>query len=85
MYNTGNKLVIYQLQNTKLNFPKFCKMYALQNQKANLIYLYIHLIETFALILHSKIVFKNLFWLTLSIIKKMHYMHLTLEYLVTHA
>ena len=52
-----NKLVMRQLQNAKLNFPKFCKIYAWQNQKTNLIYLYIHLVETFALILHSKIVF----------------------------
>ena len=28
-----------------------------------------HLVETFALILHSKIGFNKLFWLTLSIIK----------------
>ena len=49
MYNTENKLMICPLQNAKLNFPKFCKVYAQQNQKANLIYLYIHLVETFAL------------------------------------
>ena len=32
-------------------------------------YLSIHLVETFALILHSNIVFKKLFWLKLSILK----------------
>ena len=56
-YNTRNKLVIRQLQNEKLNFPNFCKTYARQNQKTNLIYLYIHLVETFAVILRLKIVF----------------------------
>ena len=47
MYNTENKLVICQLQNAKSNFSRFCKVYARQNQKTNLIYLYIHLVETF--------------------------------------
>ena len=70
MYNTGNKLVICQLQNAKLNFSKFCKVYARQNQKTNLIYLLITLVETFDLIVHSKIVFKKPFWLKLSVLKK---------------
>ena len=35
MYNIGNKIVICQPQNPKSNFPKF---------------LYIHLVETFALV-----------------------------------
>ena len=61
MYNTGNKIVICQLQTAKSNFSNFCKVYAGQNQKTNLIHLYIHLVETFALLLHSKIVFKKLF------------------------
>ena len=47
MYNTENKLVTCQPQNTKLNFPRFCKIHGRQNQKTNLIYLYIHLVETF--------------------------------------
>ena len=47
MYNTENKLVICQLQNVKSNFPRLCKVYARQNQKTNLMYLYIHLVETF--------------------------------------
>ena len=68
MCNTGNKIVICQLQNAKSNFPKFCKVYA-QNQKTNLIHLHIHLVETIALILHSKVVFKKLFWLKLFILK----------------
>ena len=61
MFNTGNKLVIYELQNAKSNFPKFSKVYARENQKTDLIYLYIHVAETFALILHTKSVFNKLF------------------------
>ena len=41
-----------------------------KNQKANLVHLYIHLVETFALNLNSKIVFQKPFWLKLSIVKK---------------
>ena len=67
MCNTGNKIVISQLQNSKSNFPKFCKVYARQNQKTNLIHLHIHLVETITLILHSKVVFKRLFSLKLFI------------------
>ena len=48
---------------------KFCKVYARQNQKTNMIYLYKHAVETFTLILLSKIVFKQLLWLKLSIVK----------------
>ena len=61
--------MIYQLQKTKSNFPKFCKAYGPKNQKTNLLYLCLHLAETFALILHSKIVFKKFFWLKLSVLK----------------
>ena len=53
-----------QLQNEKPNFPKFCKLYA-QNQKTNLIHLHIHLVETIALIPHSKVVCKKLLYLKL--------------------
>ena len=81
MCNTGNKIIICQLQNAKSNFPKFCKVYAWQNQKTNLIHLHIHLVESMGLILHWKVVFKKLFLLKLFILK-MRYMHLTLEYLV---
>ena len=48
---------------------KFQKVYARQNQKINLIHLHIHLVETIALILHSKVVFKKLFWLKLFVLK----------------
>ena len=68
MYNTGNKIVMCQLQNAKSNFSKFRKVYAWQNQ-TNLMHLYIHLVETFPLILHSKVAFKKLFCLKLSILK----------------
>ena len=59
------------MPNTKcqIEFSKFCKVYARQNQKINLIHLHIHLVETIALILHSKVVFKKLFWLKLFILK----------------
>ena len=69
MCNTGNKIVIRQLQNAKSNFPKFCKVYAWQNQKTNFINLHIHLVETIALILLSKFVFKKLFWSKLFTLK----------------
>ena len=40
------------MSNTKyqIEFSKFCKVYARQNQKINLIHLHIHLVETIALI-----------------------------------
>ena len=38
-------------------------MFMRQNQKTNQIHLHIHLVETIALILHCKDVFKKLFWL----------------------
>ena len=69
MCNTGNKIVIYQLQNANSDFPKFCKVYALQKNKIWYIYLHIYLVETIALILLSKIVFKKRFWLKLFILK----------------
>ena len=53
----------------EIEFSKFCKVYAQQNQKTNLIHLYNHLVETIALILHSKVAFKTRFWLKLSILK----------------
>ena len=33
MYNTGNQIVICQLQNAKSNFPKFCNVDAWQKTK----------------------------------------------------
>ena len=41
-----------------------------KNKKTNLLHLYIHLVETFALILNSKVVFKKLLSLKFSILKK---------------
>ena len=69
MCNAGHQIMICQLQNAKSNFPKFCKVYARQNQKTNLIHLHIYLAETIALILYSKVVSKKLFWLKLFILK----------------
>ena len=69
MCNAGNQIMICQLQNAKSNFSKFCKVYARQNQKTNLIHLHIYLAETIALILYSKVVSKKLFWLKLFILK----------------
>ena len=61
--------MICQLQNTKSNFPKFCKVYARQNLQTNLIHLHVHLVETTALLLYSKVVFEKLFWFKLSKLK----------------
>ena len=69
MYNTGNKILICQLQNAKSNFPKFFKVYARQKSQNKPGTLFMHLVETFALILNSKIVFKKLLWLKLLILK----------------
>ena len=63
------KIVICQLQNAKSNFPKFCKVHAPQKTKYKSGIFIEHLVETFALILHSKIVFKKLFLLKLSILR----------------
>ena len=69
MCYAGNKILICQLQNAKSNFQNFCKIYARQLQKTNLIHLHIYLVEAIALILHSKVVFKKIFWLKLFILK----------------
>ena len=54
----------------KSKFPKLCKVCVRKNpKKATLVHLYIYLVETFASILNSKIIFKKLFWLKLSILK----------------
>ena len=50
-------------------FQSSAKFIHSKDQKTNLVYLYINLVETFALILNSKIVFKYLLWLKLSILK----------------
>ena len=70
IYNAGNKIVIWQLQNAMSDFPKHCKICAQQKSKNKSGTLYINLVETFALILNSKIFFKYLLWLKLSILKK---------------
>ena len=69
MCYAGNKILICQLQNAKSTFQNFCKIYARQLQKTNLIHLHIYLVEAIALILHSKVVFKKIFWLKLFILK----------------
>ena len=52
-----------------------------KNRKTNQIHLYIYAEETFALILNSKIVFKYLLWLNLSILKNtLHALNLLLTY-----
>ena len=66
--------MICQLQNAKSNFSKLSKVHALQKKKKKKkkkkkVYLYIHFVENFALILNSKIVFKKFFRLKLSILK----------------
>ena len=43
--------------------------YYAQNQKTNLIHLHMHLVETIALVLHSKVVLKKLVWLKLVTLK----------------
>ena len=55
-----------QQQNGKSNSAKF--MHSKISKKSDT-FIYIHLVETFALILHSKIVYKKVFWLKLSILK----------------
>ena len=76
MYNTENKLVICLLQNAKSNFPRLCKAYARQNQKTNLMYLYIHLVETFNS--SFKNCFQEAFFVKNHQYYKTRYMHLTL-------
>ena len=63
----------------KIRFSKVLQIYAREISKSKPgTFIYVHLVETFALILNSKIVFMKLVWLKLSILKKIHYMHLTL-------
>ena len=70
MHNTGNKLVICQSQMQNQIFQSSAKFMHGKIEKTNLIFLYIHLVETVALILHSKIVFKRHFWLKLLMLTK---------------
>ena len=55
----------------KIEFTKVLQSLctAKKKQNTNLVHLHIHLVETFALILNSKIVFNKLFCLKLSILK----------------
>ena len=50
-------------------FQSSAKVVLSKNQKTNLVHLYINLVETFALILNLKIVFKYLLWVQLSILQ----------------
>ena len=85
MCNTISKVLIWELQYAKLNFLKFCKVDAQQNQKTNLKNLHIHLVKTIALIFHSKVVFKKLFWLKLFILKNtLHALNPLILKKVTH-
>ena len=54
----------------KIKCSKFLQSLRTAKSKNKSDTLYIHLVETFALILHSKIVFKKLFWLKSSVLKK---------------
>ena len=63
-----NGWTLCELQNAKSNFQKLCKVYA-QSQKINLIHLPMHVVETIALIVHSKVVYKKLVWLKLVTLK----------------
>ena len=61
-YNTGNKIVICQLKKCKIESSKvLLSLCTAKKQNTNLAHLYIQL-ETFALILNSKIIFKNFFF-----------------------
>ena len=53
---------------TYLMYLMFCKVYA-QNQNTIVIHLHVHLVETIALIVHSKVVFKKFVWLKLVTLK----------------
>ena len=57
----------------KIEFSKVLQSLCTANQKANLIHLHIHFVETIALILHSKVVVKKLIWLKLFILKNALY------------
>ena len=70
MYNTGNKVVICQLQNANPNFQSSAKFMSDNKQNINLVHLCMHLVETFPLVLNSKIIFKKLSCLKLSTLKK---------------
>ena len=66
----NNHLNTYSHIHVKQNLQSSSNFMHGKNQKTNLVHLYIHLVETFASILSSKIVFKKFFWLKLSILEK---------------
>ena len=69
----------YKMQNRI--FQSSTKFVHGKNQKTKLLHLYLKLVETFAWVLNSKIVFKYLLWLKLLILKnKLH----ALNPLLTH-
>ena len=47
MCNAGNKIRDMPTTKCKIEFSKFCKVYARQNQKTNLVHLHIHLKENY--------------------------------------
>ena len=53
----------------KIEFSKVMQSLCAKSKTKILIPLQIHLVETSALILHSKFIFKKLFWLKLVILK----------------
>ena len=62
MYNTGSKIVITdncKMQYQYQNFQSSAKFMHGKNQKTSLVHLHRNLVETFALILNSKIFFKT--------------------------
>ena len=52
----------------KIEFSKVLQSLCAKS-KTNLIHLHVHLVETIALILHSKVVFKKFVWLKLVTLK----------------
>ena len=55
----------------KIEFTKVLQsLCTAKKQNINFVHLYLHLVETFALILNSKTVFNKLFCLKISILKK---------------
>ena len=55
--------------NYKIQSQIFQSSTKFMRKKTNVIHLHIHLVETIALILHSKVVFEKLAWLTLVTLK----------------
>ena len=75
MCNTGNKIVISQLQNTKSNFPKFCKVYIRQNQKNKYDTFTYTFSRSHCFNSSFKSCFQGVFWLKLFILKNTLHAH----------